>query len=196
LSRRLRRETRSAFRIRPYAAAMLLIVVPLLTLEADARGGSGGHGGGARRRGRRVAILVNPHTAVIGGTLYARAFETAAGTMTVEPIIATVRSAKDIETAITALGHQQNGGLIVVPDTFSVQHRASRGPGPTDRVARSNVSSWHQSAPIKSAVGRNLVAQHCLLGLRTTLRKSLRYPLTDARRFDILTTRPAGRRML
>ena len=27
-------------------AAMLLLVVPLLTLEADAKGGGGGHGGG------------------------------------------------------------------------------------------------------------------------------------------------------
>src|SRR4029077_7275026 len=32
-------------------AAMLLLVVPLLTLEADARGGGGGHGGGGHGGG-------------------------------------------------------------------------------------------------------------------------------------------------
>jgi hypothetical protein len=50
-----RAQSRSAVRLvlttGAYLAAMLLLVVPLLTLEADARGGGGGHGGGGHGGG-------------------------------------------------------------------------------------------------------------------------------------------------
>ena len=45
-------------------AAMLLLVVPLLTLEADARGGGGGHGGA----GMVVADTAAADTAGLAGT--------------------------------------------------------------------------------------------------------------------------------
>jgi putative tryptophan/tyrosine transport system substrate-binding protein len=70
---------------------------------------------------KRVTILVDPDTAVVGGRMYAREFETAAKEMALEPITANARGAKDIEAAITAM--TQNDGMIVVPDTFSNAHR-------------------------------------------------------------------------
>jgi hypothetical protein len=53
----VRREFRSAVRTGACIAAMLLIVVPLLTLEADARGGGGG-GGGMVEAGDMAAVAV------------------------------------------------------------------------------------------------------------------------------------------
>jgi putative ABC transport system substrate-binding protein len=67
----------------------------------------------------RVAIMVNPETGMLRGTFYLREFETAAAALAVEPATAVVRSAKDIEAAIVALGHHRNSGLIVAPDGFT-----------------------------------------------------------------------------
>ena len=52
-------------------------------------------------------------------------FETAARSLKVEPIIAPVHGDVEIETAITALGREQGGGLVVIPDVFMTAHRAS-----------------------------------------------------------------------
>src|SRR5262245_60558766 len=47
----VRRKPHSAVKTGACLAAMLLLVVPLFTLEADARGGGGGHGGGGHGGG-------------------------------------------------------------------------------------------------------------------------------------------------
>jgi putative tryptophan/tyrosine transport system substrate-binding protein len=70
----------------------------------------------------RVAIMVNPDTAILRGTFYLRAFETAAAMFKVEPMTAKVHSTSDIETAIMVLGQQPHSGLIVAPDTFTLTH--------------------------------------------------------------------------
>jgi putative tryptophan/tyrosine transport system substrate-binding protein len=67
----------------------------------------------------RVALLINPDTAVLRGTFYSQAFEAAAASLGIEAIIAKVYSPADIETTIGSLGKQPVGGLIVAPDTFS-----------------------------------------------------------------------------
>lgn len=67
----------------------------------------------------RVALLVNPDTAVLHGTFYSQAFGAAAASLGVEAIIANVFSASDIETAMRSLARQSGSGLIVAPDTFS-----------------------------------------------------------------------------
>jgi ABC-type uncharacterized transport system substrate-binding protein len=54
----------------------------------------------------RVAIMVNPDTAILRGTFYLREFETAAATFKVEPITTKVHSTSDIEAAIMVLGQQ------------------------------------------------------------------------------------------
>jgi putative tryptophan/tyrosine transport system substrate-binding protein len=70
----------------------------------------------------RVAIMVNPDTAILRGTFYLREFETAAATFKVEPITTKVHSTSDIEAAIMVLGQQPHSGLIVAPDTFTLTH--------------------------------------------------------------------------
>jgi putative tryptophan/tyrosine transport system substrate-binding protein len=71
----------------------------------------------------RVALMVNPDTAPLGGTFYSNAFKTAAARLAVEPIAANVHSASDIETAMATLGRQPDSALIVAPDTFTTTNR-------------------------------------------------------------------------
>ena len=51
-------------------------------------------------------------------------FEAGARWLKIEPIVATVRSDAEIESAIIALGREPGGGLFVVPDVFTAVHRA------------------------------------------------------------------------
>jgi putative ABC transport system substrate-binding protein len=51
--------------------------------------------------------------------------ESAARSLKIVPIIAPVRSDVEIETAITALGPEPGSGLVVIPDFFTTEHRAS-----------------------------------------------------------------------
>ena len=51
--------------------------------------------------------------------------ETAARSLKVVPIIAPVHSDAETETAIISLGREPGGGLVVMPDTFMIAHRAS-----------------------------------------------------------------------
>jgi putative ABC transport system substrate-binding protein len=71
----------------------------------------------------RVALLVNPDTAPQRGTFYSSAFESAAAALAVEPVVANVHSAGDIETAMAALGTRPDGALIAAPDTFTTANR-------------------------------------------------------------------------
>jgi putative ABC transport system substrate-binding protein len=70
----------------------------------------------------RAAIMFNPDTVP---TPYMPSLETAARSLKVEPIVAHVRSDVEIETAIPALGREPGGGLVVMPDLFTITHRAS-----------------------------------------------------------------------
>src|SRR5215468_9246508 len=70
---------------------------------------------------KRAAIMFNPDTAPV--SVYLPAFETAARSLKVVPIIAPVHSNVEIETAIIALGREPRGGLVVMPDAFMVAHR-------------------------------------------------------------------------
>jgi putative ABC transport system substrate-binding protein len=71
---------------------------------------------------KRAAIMFNPDTAP--ASTYVPSFETAARSIKVVPISAPVHSDVEIETAIIALGREPGGGLVVMPDTFMVAHRA------------------------------------------------------------------------
>jgi putative ABC transport system substrate-binding protein len=71
---------------------------------------------------KRVAIMFNPDT--IPASLYVPSLETAARSLKVVPVVAPVHSDVEIETAIDALGRDPGGGLVVMPDTFLVVHRA------------------------------------------------------------------------
>jgi putative ABC transport system substrate-binding protein len=71
---------------------------------------------------KRAAIMFNPDTAPVSA--YMPSFEMAARSLKVVPIIAPVHSDVEIETAIIALGRELGGGLVVMPDAFTVAHRA------------------------------------------------------------------------
>jgi putative tryptophan/tyrosine transport system substrate-binding protein len=71
---------------------------------------------------KRAAIMFNPDTAT--GSLYVPSLETAARSLKVELITAPVHSDVEIETAITALGGEPGGGLVIMPDIFVAVHRA------------------------------------------------------------------------
>src|SRR5262249_33065979 len=51
-------------------------------------------------------------------------FEAAARSLNVVPLMAPVYNHVEIETAITALGREPGGGLVVSPDAFMLMHRA------------------------------------------------------------------------
>jgi putative ABC transport system substrate-binding protein len=71
---------------------------------------------------RRAAIMFSPDTAPVSS--YLPSLETAARSLKVVPIIAPVHSDAEIEAAIVALGGEPGGGLVFLPDIFTVAHRA------------------------------------------------------------------------
>src|SRR5262249_14800490 len=70
---------------------------------------------------KRVAIMFNPDN--FGALVYVPPLEAAARSLKVVPITAPVHSDVEIETAITALGREPGGGLVV-PGGFTFAHRA------------------------------------------------------------------------
>jgi putative ABC transport system substrate-binding protein len=72
---------------------------------------------------KRAAIMFNPDTAT-GSVVYMPSLETAARSLKVVPITAPVHSDGEIDTAITALGREPGGGLVVMPGMVA-SHRAS-----------------------------------------------------------------------
>jgi putative ABC transport system substrate-binding protein len=71
---------------------------------------------------KRAAIMFNPDTAPV--SVHMPPFETAARTLKVAASIAPVHSDAEIETAVTALGREPGSGLVVMPDIFTIAHRA------------------------------------------------------------------------
>jgi putative ABC transport system substrate-binding protein len=71
---------------------------------------------------KRAAIMFNPDTAPVSS--FMPSFETAVRSLKVVPIIAAVHGDVEIETAIIALGREPGGGLVVIPDVFTIAHRA------------------------------------------------------------------------
>jgi putative ABC transport system substrate-binding protein len=70
---------------------------------------------------KRVAIMFNPDTAPV--LSFMPSLEMAARSLKVVPIVAPVHTDGEIDTAITALGREPGGGLVVVPDVFTGAHR-------------------------------------------------------------------------
>jgi len=72
---------------------------------------------------KRAAIMFNPDIAPVSA--YMSSFETAARTLKVEPITAPIHGDVEIDMAITAVGREPGGGLVVPANAFAVAHRAS-----------------------------------------------------------------------
>jgi putative tryptophan/tyrosine transport system substrate-binding protein len=71
---------------------------------------------------RRVAVLFNPETAPFAAS-FVRVIEGSAESFTVEPIAVPVRDAAQLERAVIDFAAKPGGGLIVLPDMFTVGHR-------------------------------------------------------------------------
>jgi putative ABC transport system substrate-binding protein len=72
---------------------------------------------------KRAAIMFNPDMAPISA--YVPSLETAARSLKVALIMAPVHSDVEIETAITTLGREPGGGLVVQGGAFITVHRAA-----------------------------------------------------------------------
>jgi putative tryptophan/tyrosine transport system substrate-binding protein len=73
---------------------------------------------------KRAAIIFNPDTAPYVRSYYLPVFEAAGRSLKVEPITAAVHSDAEIETVVSSLGREPRGGLVVMPESFMVDHRA------------------------------------------------------------------------
>jgi putative tryptophan/tyrosine transport system substrate-binding protein len=71
---------------------------------------------------KRVALLFNPDTAPYAGS-FMRVAEAAAPSFGVEPIAAGVRDEGELERAVADCAAKPAGGLIVLPDAFTTNHR-------------------------------------------------------------------------
>jgi putative ABC transport system substrate-binding protein len=74
-------------------------------------------------RVNRVAFLFNPATATYA-EFYLNPFKAAAPSFAVEPIAAPIRDTSGLESVIAAQAREPNGGFIVMPDSFIINHRA------------------------------------------------------------------------
>jgi len=74
---------------------------------------------------KRVAMLYNPETANAGasGGVYLQSIEAAAHAMGTELIVTPVHNPDDIDAALAAFSQEPGGGLIVLPNTFTVVNR-------------------------------------------------------------------------
>ena len=70
----------------------------------------------------RIAVMFNPDTAPVDAAGL-RVIEAAAASFAVKVSAAFVHDASGIDDAITALAREPNGGLIVLPDPFTIVHR-------------------------------------------------------------------------
>jgi putative ABC transport system substrate-binding protein len=74
---------------------------------------------------RRAGIMFNPNTAPYAKSYFLPPLEQAARSLNVESPVALVQSKAEIETAITSLGREPKGGLVVIPDSSAIVNRAA-----------------------------------------------------------------------
>jgi putative ABC transport system substrate-binding protein len=71
----------------------------------------------------RIAVLFNP-TAAPYAEYYLKPIKAAAASFAVEATVALVHDAQEIESVIAAQAREPNSALIVIPETFTIAHRA------------------------------------------------------------------------
>ena len=72
---------------------------------------------------KRAAIVFNPDTAPGHGSYYLPSFEMASRSFRLEATSAPVHNDAEIETTVAALGRAEGGGLVAMPDGFTLVHR-------------------------------------------------------------------------
>jgi putative ABC transport system substrate-binding protein len=94
---------------------------------------------------KRTAIMFDPDTTPDAPVLIP-SLETAARSLKVTPIIAPVHSDGEVEAAVTAVGREPGGGLVVMPSGFALTHRALI----ISAAARNNVPAvWSNSSQVR-----------------------------------------------
>jgi putative ABC transport system substrate-binding protein len=78
----------------------------------------------AAPRLKRVAAMFNPETSPGSGTYYMDSFQAAAHALAVEPVVIPVHNDAEIEDAITSMGREA-AGVVVISDSFMAVHRAT-----------------------------------------------------------------------
>jgi putative ABC transport system substrate-binding protein len=71
---------------------------------------------------RRVAVLFNPQAAPFAPS-FLRVVETSASSFAVEPMPVALRDEVQLERAVADFATKPDGGLIILPDMFTVAHR-------------------------------------------------------------------------
>jgi putative tryptophan/tyrosine transport system substrate-binding protein len=71
----------------------------------------------------RVALLFNPETAPYVASYYQAWIESSARSTGLQLGVNAVRSVRELEDAIVALGRAGQGGLVAMPDSFNIVHR-------------------------------------------------------------------------
>jgi putative ABC transport system substrate-binding protein len=92
---------------------------------------------------KRAAIMFNPDTDPVSALM--PSLETAARSLKVVATIAPVHSDAEIETAITALGREPGGGLVVMPDIFTVAQRSEIVSAAAETTYRRSMGSLPMS---------------------------------------------------
>jgi putative ABC transport system substrate-binding protein len=73
---------------------------------------------------KKVAVIFNPVTAPYAD-FFLQSIDAAAPPFAINPIATRIHDPNEIEQVVEDLAHEQNGGLIVLPDAFTVSHRGS-----------------------------------------------------------------------
>jgi ABC-type uncharacterized transport system substrate-binding protein len=71
----------------------------------------------------RAAVMFNPKTAPDEGAFFLDPFEPIARSLAVEPIVARVTDANEIESTVGVLARKSGASLIIMPDAFNTVHR-------------------------------------------------------------------------
>ena len=71
----------------------------------------------------RVSLLFNPPTATFVED-YLRSFKAAAAASGMEALVAPVLDMREVEILLTTRAREPNSGLVVIPDAFTISHRA------------------------------------------------------------------------
>jgi putative ABC transport system substrate-binding protein len=71
----------------------------------------------------RVSFLFNPQTAPYVTRYYQEPLETSARSLGLQPLASPVYNAREVESAIIAMGREPGGSFIIMPDSFNIVHR-------------------------------------------------------------------------
>ena len=89
---------------------------------------------------RRAVMMSNPDFGV-GSNFFLPSFRAAAGALGIEPVAVDVRTLAEIDAAIAAMGKAPGTGLVVAPDTYTLNNRRTV----IDAVARENLPAVYAS---------------------------------------------------